>query len=104
MLAGLFLVLYVVERWRAREADLARTTDQLARANELVSPRREQVAEQIAPATTAPSTDTAAESSPSCFSDIKGFTEIADPIEPEELSEILNEYFSEMTAIAERYG
>jgi class 3 adenylate cyclase len=38
------------------------------------------------------------------FSDLVGFTEIAEELEPEELSKILNEYFSEMTAIAHRYG
>jgi class 3 adenylate cyclase len=38
------------------------------------------------------------------FSDIEGFTAVADRVEPEELSELLNEYFAEMTAIAERFG
>ncbi|MFC1671361.1 adenylate/guanylate cyclase domain-containing protein [Spirochaetota bacterium] len=38
------------------------------------------------------------------FSDIKGFTEITDGMEPEELSSILNEYLSEMTKIANKFG
>lgn len=38
------------------------------------------------------------------FSDLVGFTEIAEELEPEDLSRVLNEYFSEMTAIAERHG
>jgi class 3 adenylate cyclase len=38
------------------------------------------------------------------FSDLVGFTEIAEELEPEELSRVLNEYFSEMTAIANRFG
>ncbi|WP_133880574.1 adenylate/guanylate cyclase domain-containing protein [Panacagrimonas perspica] len=38
------------------------------------------------------------------FSDLVGFTEIAERLDPEDLSRIINEYFSEMTAIAERNG
>lgn len=38
------------------------------------------------------------------FSDIKGFTEISDQLEPEELTDILNEYLTEMTAISREYG
>jgi len=38
------------------------------------------------------------------FSDIVGFTETADQMEGETLSRILNEYLSEMSTIAERYG
>ena len=38
------------------------------------------------------------------FSDIKDFSEIADHVEPEELNEVLDEYLSEMTLIAERFG
>ena len=37
------------------------------------------------------------------FSDIKGFTEITDGMEPEELSSMLNEYITEMTKIAHRW-
>jgi len=38
------------------------------------------------------------------FSDLVGFTEIAERLDPEDLSRIINEYFSEMTAIAQRNG
>jgi class 3 adenylate cyclase len=38
------------------------------------------------------------------FSDIKGFTETTDNLEAEELTAMLNEYLTEMTAIADRYG
>ena len=38
------------------------------------------------------------------FSDIKDFSSIADAIEPEDLSLLLNDYLSEMTLIAHRYG
>lgn len=37
-------------------------------------------------------------------SNIVGFTETADRVEPEDLSRALNEYLSEMTRIAERHG
>jgi class 3 adenylate cyclase len=38
------------------------------------------------------------------FSDVKDFAEIADHVEPEDLSEVLNEYLSAMASIGERYG
>jgi len=38
------------------------------------------------------------------FSDIKGFTSATDALEAEDLSSILNEYFTEMTKIAHKYG
>ena len=38
------------------------------------------------------------------FSDIEGFTALVDQIEPEDASRLLNEYFSEMATIAERFG
>lgn len=38
------------------------------------------------------------------FSDIKDFTETAESLEPEDLTRILNEYFSEMSDIALSYG
>lgn len=38
------------------------------------------------------------------FSDIKDFTKAADELEAEELARILNEYLSEMAAIADRHG
>jgi class 3 adenylate cyclase len=38
------------------------------------------------------------------FSDLVGFTDIAEELEPEDLSRVLNEYFSAMTAIAQKHG
>ena len=38
------------------------------------------------------------------FSDIKNFTSTAESLQPETLTHYLNEYFSEMTAIALNYG
>lgn len=38
------------------------------------------------------------------FSDIKSFAEITEDLQPEALTELLNNYFTEMSAIAQRYG
>ncbi|WP_150117550.1 adenylate/guanylate cyclase domain-containing protein [Microvirga vignae] len=38
------------------------------------------------------------------FSDIKDFTAISDRLQPEDLTELLNDYFTEMSAIALRHG
>lgn len=38
------------------------------------------------------------------FSDIRGFTELSEEMEPEGLTELLNTYFTEMSQIALRYG
>jgi len=38
------------------------------------------------------------------FSDIKDFTPTTESLQPEELTALLNEYFSEMSAIAEKHG
>ncbi len=38
------------------------------------------------------------------FSDIKNFTSISENLQPEDLTKYLNEYFSEMTSIALKYG
>ena len=39
-----------------------------------------------------------------CFSDIVGFTEMTDKIEPEDLAQLLNHYLTEMSKIALQYG
>jgi adenylate cyclase len=38
------------------------------------------------------------------FSDVKGFTEISERLQPEELTELINEYFTEMSDIALKHG
>lgn len=38
------------------------------------------------------------------FSDIKGFTDLSDELEPEDLAELLNNYLTEMSKIAARHG
>jgi class 3 adenylate cyclase len=39
-----------------------------------------------------------------CFSDIAGFTETADKLESEDLTQLLNQYLTEMSRIAAEYG
>ena len=104
-LVGFFLIAYVVQRWRARENELARMADQLGRANDLISRYvAAQVAEQIRAGNFDAVDRHERRKLTVFFSDIKGFTEIADQIEAEDLSRILNEYLAEMAEIAERYG
>ena len=38
------------------------------------------------------------------FSDVKGFTEMSERLQPEELTALINEYFTEMSAIALKHG
>jgi class 3 adenylate cyclase len=38
------------------------------------------------------------------FSDLVGFSDIAEELEPEDLASVLNEYFTEMSAIARKHG
>jgi adenylate cyclase len=98
------LIYFVVDRWRDREAQLAQTSDQLARANDLISRYvATQVAQQILAGNYGAVERHERRRLTLFFSDIKGFTEVADNIEAEDLSRILNEYLSEMTGIAERY-
>jgi class 3 adenylate cyclase len=98
-------IYFVIERWREREAQLAETGEQLARSNEIIS---RYVASQLAEQIQAGQYDVLARHDRRrltlFFSDIEGFAEIADRNEPEDLSERLNEYLSEMTGIAERHG
>lgn len=92
-----FSTLFVTHLWRDRE-------QQLARANELIS---RYVASQVASEIRAGHFDVVDRASrpklTMFFSDIKGFSAIADLVEPEELAEELNEYLGEMTLIANKY-
>lgn len=104
LLALAALIYFLVDRWRDREVQLAQTSDQLARANDLISRYvATQVAQQILAGNYGAVDRHDRRKLTLFFSDIKGFTEIAETIEPEDLSRILNEYLSEMTGIAERY-
>ncbi len=99
------LVYLIFYRWREREKQLAIATDQLSRANELISRYvAAQVSERIL------SGDYEAVNKHNrlkltvFFSDIKNFTATTDRMEAEDLSEILNEYLTEMTFIADKHG
>jgi class 3 adenylate cyclase len=99
------LVHFVVVRWRRADEQLARTSDDLARANDVIS---RYVASQLATQIAAGNYDAVEKHERRkltlVFCDIKDFAELADRVEPEELSELLDEYLCEMTAVAERYG
>ena len=96
---------FILHGWHEREDKLAQTSEQLARANELISRYvAAQVAEQIRAGNYAVVDRQERRRLTVFFSDIKGFTEIADRVEPEELSELLNEYLAEMMEVAEHYG
>jgi class 3 adenylate cyclase len=103
--AAYALVHFVVIRWRESDAELARTSDDLARANEVIS---RYVASQLAAQIAAGNYDAVEKHErlklTLVFCDIKGFAELADRVEPEVLSELLDEYLCEMTAVAERHG
>lgn len=102
---ALGVIWWVCYRLRDHEVELERTGEQLARATETISRYvAAQVAEQILAGNYAAVEVHARRRLTLFFSDVKGFTEIAERMEPEDLSRMLNEYLSEMTAIAERQG
>jgi class 3 adenylate cyclase len=101
---ALALVYFVVLHWEGRDEQLARGTEQLSRANQLIS---RYVASQLAKQILAGEFVADRHERRRLtffFSDVKDFTAIADHLEPEDLSQLLNEYLSEMVAIAERHG
>jgi class 3 adenylate cyclase len=86
-------------------ASLAEARDQVSRANDVIS---RYVASQLAQQIIAGNYDVLERHDRRkltlFFSDILDFSTIADHVEPEDLSEVLNEYLSEMASIGERYG
>jgi class 3 adenylate cyclase len=98
LLAVAVLLYYVIDRWHE-------STEQLARANDLISRYvAAQVAEQIRLGRYNLVDRHERRKLTLFFSDIQGFSEFAEEVEPEDLSRILNEYLAEMTTIAERHG
>ena len=105
VIAIMALIYTVIERWKRDERALAQTSEQLARANDVISRYvASQLAQRILAGDYASVDRHARRRLTLFFSDIKGFAEIADRMEPEDLSEMLNEYLSEMVLIGERYG
>ncbi|MBI1814431.1 MAG: adenylate/guanylate cyclase domain-containing protein [Deltaproteobacteria bacterium] len=84
---------------------LSQTSNELARANEMIS---RYVASQLADKIRSGHYEDVERHERRkltlFFSDIKDFTVIAERLEPEDLSALLNEYLSEMSAIANRHG
>lgn len=100
-----FLVAAILNRSRRQAEQLARASEQLTRSNELISRYvAAQVAEQILSGNVDVVERHARRKLTVFFSDIRGFTEIAERLEPEDLSLILNEYLTEMTRIVDDFG
>lgn len=105
MLFLLAMLYYLIDRWHDREEKLAVTSQQLVRANEVIGRYvASQLAEQIRAGNYESLDQHERRKLTLFFSDIQNFATIADVEEPEELSAVLNEYLSEMTAIGERFG
>ena len=105
LLAAFLVVYFMIDRWQERELRLTQTGEQLARAMDLISRYvAAQVAEQIRLGNYGAVDRHERRRLTIFFSDIKDFSEVADRVEPEDLSRILNEYLSDMSEIAERHG
>lgn len=99
------IVYFVIDRWHDREHKLEVVGEQLGRANEVISRYvASQLAEQVRNGNYSMLERHERRRLTLFFSDIEDFAAIADQMEPEDLSALLNDYLSEMTAIAERYG
>jgi class 3 adenylate cyclase len=101
--AVMFLIVVGAAFRREREK-LAETRDQLSDALGLISKYvPAELASGILSGTEAPSGGYRRQKVTSFFSDIVGFTELAEEMEPEDLALMLNAYFTEMAEIAERH-
>lgn len=105
MAMGVAAFSYTVSQWRRREQELVLSRQRLERAADLI---RRYVASQVADRILHGEADTPGTQQRRkltvCFSDLKGFAEAADMMASEDLSYILNEYLSEMAAIAVAHG
>ncbi len=105
LVASFFLFAFILNRARAQAEQLAVTSEQLARANELISRYvAAQVTERILAGDYESVNRHARRKLTIFFSDIKDFTATTERMEAEDLSQVLNEYLSEMTRIAEKHG
>jgi adenylate cyclase len=87
------------------QAHLKELADQLKQANEIISMYvADQLAQKIREGRYDDVTTPSRRRLTMIFSDIAGFSDTADELEPEDLSMLLNEYLAEMTTIAEKYG
>jgi len=104
-LVAFALFAVILTRARRQAEQLTRMTEQVTRANELISRYvAAQVAERILAGDSEAIEHHERRKLTIFFSDIRGFTEIAERLEPEDLSGILNDYLSEMSHIVDEYG
>jgi len=95
----------ILTRARRQAEQLAQMTEQATRANELISRYvAAQVAERILAGDSEEIERHERRKLTVFFSDIRGFTTISERLEPEDLSQILNDYLSEMSHIVDKYG
>lgn len=89
---------------RRLEARVEEQMAELVRTGELKRFMPHQVAESLLAGQLAPDGGFERRKLTILFADMVGFTDLADTLEPEELSEVLNEYLREMTAVAVAHG
>jgi adenylate cyclase len=85
---------------RQLEARVEEQMAELVRTGELKRFMPHQVAEGLLAGLLSPSVGFERRKLTLLFADMVGFTDLSDTLEPEELSEVLNEYLREMTAVA----
>jgi class 3 adenylate cyclase len=104
VVATLSLFGFILNRSRALTRELASSSEQISRAHELISRYvAAQVSQRILSGDYEAVTRPARRRLTVFFSDIKDFTATTEQMEPEDLSQILNEYLTEMTRIAEKH-
>lgn len=86
------------------EARLEEQMAELVRTGELKRFMPHQVAEGLLAGQLSPSEGFERRKLTLLFADMVGFTDLSDTLEPEELSEVLNEYLREMSAVAVSHG
>ncbi len=100
----LVIVFFIVQRWKQREQELMAASDNLSQANDIISRYVAfQLTQEVRHGNYAALERHDRRKLTLFFSDIQGFSDTADVVEPEDLSLLLNDYLSEMTAIAQRF-
>lgn len=101
---GFLTAILVVSAWRLQQRRLAEANHQLHEASDLIFKYvPAEVVEGLLSGKGALYDGHMRRRITVFFSDLVGFSDIAEELEPEDLALVLNEYFSEMTAIARRY-
>jgi adenylate cyclase len=89
---------------RQLEARVEEQMAELVRTGELKRFLPQQIAEGLMAGQLSPADGFERRKLTLLFADLVGFTDLSDTLEPEELSEVLNEYLREMTAVAVAHG